>query len=127
MEIIPAPKRLDSCRFRSGPMNSGAHNASLAAEVYSSQVLSPPGGPKPFSSRIFCTVGALTAIPMRRNVWDILFWPQPGFSRLRVRTSSTISARVGGRPPRVWGAERFHGPCRNLVAQRWIVRGEPVR
>ncbi len=57
---------------------SSAHKASLAADVYSSQVLPPPGGPKPLSSRIFCTVGALTGMPNRRRVCASFFWPHPG-------------------------------------------------
>jgi hypothetical protein len=42
------------------------------AAVYSSQVLLPPGGPKPWSSRSFGAVGALTAMPRPRmeSPWD---------------------------------------------------------
>ena len=114
------------CRVRT-TKKSSAHRASLAADVYSSQVLSPPGGPKPLSSRIFCTVGARTGMPNRRSVCASFFWPHPGLSRLSVITSSTISARVGGRPPRCLGTERFQGPCRSFVAQRLLVRGEADR
>ena len=49
------------------------------------------------------------------------------FSRLIVMTSSTISSAVRGRPCRVLGSERLDRPRRNLVAQRWIVRGEADR